>query len=152
MGETKKIVLDTNIVISGFGWRGNPHRILIEIMEGKLHWIISEEQLNEIKRVIQYSHLKFTEKQKTDIIAMVYQTSTIITIENQIKVILEDLSDNMLLDIALAAEADYLISGDAHLLKLKIIRKTRILKPTSFVEEIILHKSPKTDSPYDNLD
>ncbi len=137
MDETKKIVLDTNVIISGFGWKGNPHRILAKIMNGKFNWVISEKQLDEVKRVVQYPHLKFTEKHREDLFAMISKAATVIPIKTRTEIITEDPSDNMLLDIALAAEAEYLISGDKHLLKIKKIGKTHILKPAAFLKETL---------------
>ncbi len=48
----------------------------------------------------------------------------------------EDESDNMFLEAAVSADADYLISGDPHLLKIGEYRGTEILPPDEFVERL----------------
>ena len=51
----------------------------------------------------------------------------------EIAVIASDLSDNRYLQCALAGEAQYIVSGDGHLLDLKEYRGIRILTPAEFV-------------------
>jgi len=47
----------------------------------------------------------------------------------------EDPDDNKILEAALEAKADYIISGDRHLLKLKVFRGIKIAKARQFLEK-----------------
>lgn len=51
-----------------------------------------------------------------------------------LKIIKDDPSDNIILDCALAAKADFIISGDKHLLKLKSFQNIPILTPRQFLK------------------
>ena len=59
MGKKTKVVIDTNVFISGFGWKGKPKEILILLQSNKIKNFISEEILNEIIEVLKYPKLKF---------------------------------------------------------------------------------------------
>lgn len=52
--------------------------------------------------------------------------------------IVDDLDDDAVLACAVAAEADYVVSGDLHLLKLKQFRNIPIVTPTQAVERLVL--------------
>lgn len=52
MGK-KKVTLDTNILISALGWRGNPEKILDKIVDDKIDLIISDDQFDEVSRVLE---------------------------------------------------------------------------------------------------
>ena len=54
----------------------------------------------------------------------------------KLQVIDEDAEDNKILECALASGADIIVSGDKHLLKLGRFRKTRILTPREFFDNI----------------
>ena len=72
MGK-KRIVLDTNIIISAFGWDGKPREILREILNKEFDLIISKKQLEEIFKVLGYPKFKFTDSQKSKFIN-IYRT------------------------------------------------------------------------------
>lgn len=62
----------------------------------------------------------------------------IVTPRQKISLIKEKVDDNRILECALAAKADYLITGDKkHLLPLKKINGCRILSARDFMETII---------------
>ena len=63
MGK-KRIVLDTNILISALGWSGNPRIIFDKVIEGEFELILSFKQLDELLRVLNYPKFKFTYEQK----------------------------------------------------------------------------------------
>ena len=65
MGKRAKVTLDTNILVSAFGWtKGNPHRIMQLVIEGEIELFISHEQFGELSRVLNYPKFNFTEIQK----------------------------------------------------------------------------------------
>ena len=59
----KKVVLDTNVLISALGWGGNPKMIFIKCIDGHLSLVTSKEQLDELQRVLEYPKFGFTETQ-----------------------------------------------------------------------------------------
>ncbi len=61
MGQIKKVVIDTNVFISGFGWDGKPEVLLNLIKDNRIKNYISPDILEELKRVVSYPKLRFSE-------------------------------------------------------------------------------------------
>jgi len=57
----KKIVLDTNVIVSAFGWRGAPHKIFKQCISGQLTFFFSPPLLSEIKLVLAYPKFNFNQ-------------------------------------------------------------------------------------------
>ncbi len=56
MGE-KKAIIDTNILISAFGWEGKEKELFREFLNEKFELIISKQQLEELRRALDYPKL-----------------------------------------------------------------------------------------------
>ena len=108
----KRVVLDTNVLISALGWEG-------------------------IRRVMNYPRFNFNEKQKLTFLNILYDISTIVEIPGQLKIIKADSDDNIILETALEGSADFIISGDEHLIKLKEYLEIKILTPREFSERYL---------------
>lgn len=132
MGK-KKIVLDTNILISALGWDGNPRQIFQKCINKELELITSEEQLKELKQVTDYPKFEFTDKEKETFISIILETANFVEIKGDSKVIKEDPDDDIILETAVVANADYIISGDPHLLNLKEFKGIKILRASEFL-------------------
>lgn len=132
MGK-KKIVLDTNILISACGWEGKPRKLFRKILTGEYELIISKEQLDEVKRVLDYPKFDFTEDQKSRFLVILVLVSTIIPINKGVDIIKDDTDDNRIVEIALEAQADFIISGDTHLLEIKSYDRIKIVTVSDFL-------------------
>ena len=132
MGK-KKVVLDTNILISAFGWTGSPKLIFEEVLDGKLELIISDKQLEELKRVLDYSKFNFNEDEKNKFINLIINVSTIIKLNKIFNIVKEDPDDNIILTSAYLANADFIITGDEHLLNLNKFKNVNILGVNDFL-------------------
>ena len=128
----KKVVLDTNVLVSSLAWEGNPKRILEEIIKGNLELIISQKQFNELSSVLDYQKFGFTKEQKNRFKTLILKISTLIKTKSNLEIIKEDHDDNTILEAALEGKADFIITGDNHLLKLKKFKNIRIVNPSSF--------------------
>jgi uncharacterized protein len=130
----KKIVLDTNVLISAFGWEGNCRSLFRKIINNEFILILSHKQINEIKRVIDYPKFSFTNIQKDYFIKILYDNSKIIESFSYFN-ILEDKDDNIFLETAFDGNAEYIISGDKDLLKLKVFKNIKILSVKDFLNK-----------------
>ncbi len=133
MGK-EKVVLDTNILISALGWTGKPRKIFDMCVDGQSELIISQKQIDELAKVLDYPKFNFTQEQKDTFLAIILKLATLVEIEREINAINEDPADNAILEAAVAGNADYIISGDPHLLKLRQFEKIRILSAAEFLE------------------
>ncbi|MBI5390884.1 putative toxin-antitoxin system toxin component, PIN family [Candidatus Woesearchaeota archaeon] len=131
---TKKVVVDTNVLISALGWEGKPGNILQMVVENKRELIISHQQMKELERVLSYPKLVFLQDGKERFLNLLLNIGTLVETTGTMKVIQEDPTDNILLEAAIMGEAEIIITGDAHLLKLKNYRGVSILTPAQFLD------------------
>ncbi|UCH88333.1 MAG: putative toxin-antitoxin system toxin component, PIN family [Thermoplasmata archaeon] len=130
-----KVVLDTNVLISGIYWEGNESIILKACKMQNLTNYISPETLEEFKKVLFYNKFKLTPSEIELAIETVLSFSTVITPKIKLNVIKIDPVDNIFLECALASHADCIISGDKHLLKLGSYKKIEIMKSKDFIKK-----------------
>ena len=131
---SKIVVLDTNVLISSIFWeKGNSHKIVDIAIEQKITNFTSPEMLNELARVLRQK-FKQTEEYIESQLALIANYSQIIEPKIKANVVPEDAKDNMIIECALSADADYIITGDKHLLKLKEYKGIKILAPKEFLE------------------
>jgi len=133
MGK-KKVVLDTNVLISAFGWEGNPKNIFRRVVSGGLDLFSSYDQLAELKQAIEYPRLRFTNEQKQRFFRLILEVANIIKPTKKLNVIRDDPDDNIILECAVAGKVDFIITGDKHLLNLHEFAGIRIVTPREFVE------------------
>lgn len=129
-----KVVIDTNVFISGIFFGGNPLKVLRLWQRRKIELIISPELEAEIIRKLKA--FDASEELTTDWKSLIEENSIRILPKANPK-LSRDPKDNFLLAAALEANADYLITGDNDLLILDKIGSTKILKPTQFIREFV---------------
>ena len=133
MGKTK-VLLDSNIFISALGWKGKPRVIFDKCLHGELELITSADQLDELMRVMDYPKFTFTEEQKQTLLGIITATATVVDIPKKLNVIKEDPDDNAILETAVVGNADYIVSGDPHLLKLGEFGRIKIVTAHDFLK------------------
>lgn len=132
MGKTK-VFLDTNILISALGWKGKPRFIFEKCLHGELELVTSPNQMEELKRVMDYPKFNFTEEQKAAFLSIILEIATMVEIPGKVKMIEDDPDDDAMLETAVVGNVDYLISGDPHLLKLNEFAKVKIVTASEFL-------------------
>ena len=135
MGK-KKVVIDTNILISALGWKGKPNEIFRKVLDEEFELIISRKQIEELKEVMNYPKFSFAEEQKSRFITLLLNVAKVVEISNKLKVIKEDPDDDVILETAVGNNADFIISGDDHLLKLKEYSNIKIVTANEFLLQI----------------
>ncbi len=131
-----KVVLDSNIYISGIIFGGNPRKIIDLIIEGKIRLCISSDILIEIKEVLERDKFGFSSDITQQIIFEIESLSECLTPRKKHSVVKKDADDNIIIDCAIEANADYIITGDDDLLSLKEYKKIKILSPVEFLRLI----------------
>ncbi len=137
-----RVVPDTNIVVSGFLWRGNSRRILDVARDGIIELYTSPVLLAELKGVLIRekfaSRLAASNVTAQELVSGYRALATTIKAEPIEPVILVDPDDDAVLACALAADAEVIVSGDNDLLDLKEHKEIRILTATEFLAELSL--------------
>ena len=127
-----KVVLDTNIFISGIFWKGSSNRIITHWKEGKFTLITSLEAVSEIIKVLKDFKIKLSEDIIKEWIDLIVRNSIIVEPKEKIAIVKDDPKDNIFIETAVAGNVDYIISQDNHLLKLKEFRGIKIITPEEF--------------------
>lgn len=112
-----RIVLDTNTIISAIGWKGKERSILDMCLNGKHELIESPQLMSELYTVLQrpkFSFIPIDKKEK--LITTLISISEMVIPNEKVIIIKDDPMDNIVLECALAGRAEYIISGDNHLL------------------------------------
>ncbi len=135
--QPSKLVLDTNILISAFFWKGNPNKILSLGLEGKITLFSSQEIVNELKNSILRDFDVLEENLLKKINGLL--ESIKLVIPTKIVDVCEDVDDNKVIEAAIEAKANFIVSGDKHLLKLKEFEGISILTAKEFLD-LICHK------------
>jgi len=138
MGKKAKVVFDTNIWVSIFIKKTLGEEFSEILERGEIEVYITEEILGEISKVLMYPKinelLELSGVSEREMLQRIGEISVLVRPKLKLKVIEEDLEDNKILDCALQANADFIISGDKHLLRLKKFRNIKILTPRGFLD------------------
>ena len=136
MASIPRVVLDTNVVVSaGISTNGNPALILEMLIFEEIKNFTTSEITDEIKEVLQRPHLaKRMALAERELILGIFEKFSQ-TLEPTVKFndVHDDPDDNKFLDCAVCASANYIISGDDHLLGLKEFRGIKIVSPAEFI-------------------
>lgn len=127
-------VLDTNILISALIFqKGPPNLIFISYTSGFFHLCISNELIQELSKVLKQK-FKVSDNDHSNLMRKVTKKAMIVESAQRITAIKTDPSDNRILECAVAAKVDYIVSGDKHLLSLKKYKTIRIIKASEFLK------------------
>lgn len=131
-----KVVLDTNVIISGLLWKAHTRVLFDLIDEGRIQLCLTFQIIKEIERVLNYSHIKrqlnSIDLTVAEIIGYLLQVSHIYP-DTEIDVDILDQSDKIFLAAAQVSNAQYLITGDKHLLTIESFQETKIIQPREFI-------------------
>lgn len=129
----RKVTADTNIYISALNFGGNPERILTLARAGLVELAISNAILSEIERVLT---LKFhwASGPLQDALLEIASYTTRIRPAKKLYVITTDPADNRILECAIEARSECIVSGDSHLLQIGNYAGIPILPPSKFLE------------------
>ncbi len=127
------LVLDTNILISGYLWDGKPRELLKLIKEGGFTILYSKETISEFARVLSLK-FGFAADEIHTIIMDMSNMGDKITITSGESPIFNDITDNVFINLAVDGKATTIVSGDSHLLKLKRFKNIEILTVSEFLK------------------
>lgn len=141
MGHKLVAVIDTNLFISGLFGRNTVTAELQELwINQKFQLGTSLEIMKEVSRVLLYPRIKERLIDDDETIRrffrLVFRKAVIARDDFQTDRIIDDPTDNKFLACALEIEADYIVSGDNHLLSLKHFHRTQIVDAKAFIKKV----------------
>ena len=131
-----RVVLDSNVIISALFFGGNPQRIIQHAIAGHVHGFTSLPILDEVREVVQRPKFGLSPDQALSLIEELHELCILVQPQEQVSVITADPDDNLVLECAIEAQADMVISGDSHLLDLGCWRGIKMLSPAEAINMI----------------
>lgn len=130
-----RIVLDTNVLISALAFPSSkPDHILSRIRRGEIELHTSAFILAELDRILR-EKFGFSARETITRVRLIRSLARLVIPTERISVVTAKDDDNRIIECALAAQADYLVTGDKkHLLPLKTYRSVKIVSPSQFLE------------------
>jgi putative PIN family toxin of toxin-antitoxin system len=129
-----KVVLDSNIFISSFFWKGAPRRIFDRVTNGLDELYITDEILQETATVMSRKKFGAEGKEIDDYINIIKGCSIKVFPKNEVERISRDKDDNKILECGFEGYVDFIITGDDDLLVLKNYKNIRIVKPKEYLD------------------
>jgi putative PIN family toxin of toxin-antitoxin system len=118
-------------------WGGSSADILKAAEEGRITVLVSEEIVEEISRILLYHKLSETYREAgvshEELMETVLRIGKLVRVETRLEVIREDTSDNKFLECVIESNADYIVSGDEHVLKVGRYNRTEIVSARQFI-------------------
>ncbi len=136
-----RIVLDTNVVLSALLWRGMPYRLLDAIRSrGEARLFTSPALLDELADVLTRpsatKRLAVIGKAAREVLTDYVDAVEVVEPEHVPRVVPNDADDDQVITAALAAGADWIVSGDADLLSMGSHQGIPIITAALAMEQI----------------
>jgi uncharacterized protein len=127
-------VFDTNVVVSACLWRGAPFECMAAWGGDRCRAAISPQLLVEYLETLEELRLDYPQRPVVDWVSALRDAADLVfPVERAIGMV-ADPFDEMVLECALAASADFIVTGDKkHLLPLRSFRGIAILSPVDFL-------------------
>jgi putative PIN family toxin of toxin-antitoxin system len=132
-----RIVLDTNVLMSGIFFSGPPYRILQAWRDGKVQLAACLEILAEYRQVALRLSRRYKGIDISSLLDLVAVHSHLVQAARLPQPVCDDPNDDVFLACALAARTRIIVSGDRHLLGVSGWAGIQVLRPRLFVEQFL---------------
>jgi len=128
-----RVVVDTNVYISAIFWGGKPRHVIDLGRDGKIQIFTSEDIEQEILDKLM---TKFgLNSDDAGMVMADFSTFTkAVRISRRIHVVKDDSDDDKFIECAVECGAEFIISGDKHLLKMKKYKGIDIMNAATFLK------------------
>jgi putative PIN family toxin of toxin-antitoxin system len=132
-------VLDTNVWVSALIWGGKSATIVKSAEQRRIDIFVSDSMIEEISRVLSYPKIEKVYRHQItcqQLMEQILKNTKFVETTTELKVIKEHPADDKIIECAVSAKADYIVSGDKHLLNVVAYQKTQILPVSEFMKLI----------------
>ena len=128
--------LDTNVLISGLLFNGVPRQLLKHALSGRFSLVLSPAILEELHGVLRRPKFGLTPEFVQIAVRELETIATIVYPTVSHKAVKSDPKDDMIVDCAVEGKADYIVSGDNHLLSIAIALGISIVTPKELLQHL----------------
>jgi putative PIN family toxin of toxin-antitoxin system len=137
-----RVVLDTNVLVSSILRVDTPPASIRNAwLNAAFELIISNTLLKELQSVLDRpkirKNVRWSAGESERLLAAIEQNAMFVTPSQKISIVAADPSDNRVLEAALTGHADYIVTGDQHLLELGNFEGIEIVTPARFVAVLV---------------
>jgi putative PIN family toxin of toxin-antitoxin system len=121
-----RVVLDTNVLVSAIISDGKPRELFRKGIESQFSIVTSDPMLKELSRVLRRPKFKTNPIEIHRITLALLSSTEVVSVKTKLKVVKEDPKDDMVIETAYDGRADFIVTGDSHLLELESFRGIKI--------------------------
>lgn len=121
-----RVVLDTNVLVSAFISDGKPRELFRKGIENQFLIVTSDSMLKELVRVLGRPKFKTNPDEIRRITLALLSSAEVVDVKTKLKVVKEDTKDDIVIETAYDGHADFIVTGDGHLLELESFKGIKI--------------------------
>lgn len=126
--------LDTNVLISGTVFGGIPGSIINAAVDRRFILAVSPAILHEYEGVLSRRKFGLVAEAVELLVRDIESHALIVYPRKKHRIVLEDSDDDAVIDCAVEARADVIVSGDSHLTELIHVEGIPVVTPARFIE------------------
>jgi uncharacterized protein len=127
----RRVVFDTNIYLSALTFGGKPEVVFEMARAGKIQLAVSASILAELASILK-NKFAWDDEDVREALMVVGRHAELVKPERRLRVLMDD-ADNRILECAVEGRADWIVSGDHHLLGLREFRGIPIVRVSDFL-------------------
>jgi hypothetical protein len=132
-----KVVFDTNVIVSAALYEKSLPALLLSLgLEDKVRFFVSPALLNEYEEVLKRPRFKLGHREITELMRKINRKALIVTPTKRLKIIKVDEPDNRVLECAIKANADFIVTGNKRHFPFEDFKGSKIVTPREFIDSI----------------
>lgn len=136
-----KAVYDTNVIVSAVLHKDRlPASLLSLALKSKVRLFLSEELLREYEGVLKRPKFKLGEKEVENLMRLIREKTVKVKPANKLTKIKKDLADNRVLECALEAQVDFIVTGNKKHFPFERFHKAKVVNPQEFATYFMMRK------------
>jgi putative PIN family toxin of toxin-antitoxin system len=122
-----KVVLDTNVLVSALISDGKPRELFRKGIENQFLIVTSDSMLKELARVICRPKFKTNPDEIRRITLALLSSAEVVDVKTKLRAVKKDPKDDIVIETAYDGHADFIVTGDGHLLELESFKGIKII-------------------------
>jgi len=138
-----RVVVDTNVLVSAFLTYGKPAELIVRLLKDH-EVILSNAIVDEFKEVFSDEEFCVKNADVERFLASTLRKAKLVKPISHYKVVSQDPDDNAIINTACKGKANYIVTGDRDLLKIRIFKRTEIVSVTEMMRIVEEHRQSRT--------